>query len=164
MGDLQHLLGVASLVGSDKFEPAVGIQHAEEWVKPEIRREIARGCFFEERNGSFANRAQGGERRFFGVKELRVERDGCLAPEEAGFDDSERNMKAPQERNGLGRVADDAVGGAGNGALDLAEMGDDFCGGPTAVGRAGPPEVEGDEVGGAEKRRLGTGELLYDAG
>lgn len=133
-------------------------------MKPEIGREIARGCFFEEREGSFANRTQVGEHRFLGVEEFRVEGDWRLATEEPGFDDPAGKMKTLQEGDGLRRVAGDAVGGADDGALDLAEMGDDFGGGPTAVGRAGPPEVEGDEVGGAEKCRLGADELVCDAG
>lgn len=164
MGDLLHLLCVASLMGGEKFKPVIRVQHSEERMKPEIRREIAGGCFFQERKASFTNRAKIREHGFLGVEKLKIQRDGRCAADDASFDDLERNVQPLQEGHGSGRMADDAVGGAGNGALDLAEMGYDFGGGPTAAGRAGLPQVERDEVGGVEKCRLGADELVCDAG
>lgn len=164
MGELPHLFGVANLVRGDHLKPGIGVEHAKKRMRPIVGREVARGCFFEERKGSFANTTKSGEHGFLGGEEIGVERDRRLAADDTRFHHFEGEVKAFEQGNGTRRVADNAVGGADDPAFDLAEVGNDFGSGPAAVGWAGLPEVGKNGIGGAKEALLSEGEPLGDLG
>ena len=103
-------------------------------MRPAVGTKIARTGFVEKGEGSFANRAEIGEHGFFFGVERGIERNGRFAAKDAKLDQEKRDVESAKERDGPRSVANDAVSGAEDGTLDLAEMSDDFGGGPASIG------------------------------
>ena len=142
------------------LEPFIAVQHSKKSMRPAVGSKIARACFVEKREGSFANGAKIREHGFFFGKKRRIERDRRFAADETEFDEDERDVEPAKERDGPGTMANDGVGSAEDGALDLAEMSDDFGGGPAAIGSAKRPVLRGNEVRGAKEVTLGRAESV----
>jgi len=98
-------------------------------MREAIRREISRFCFVEERESSFANSTEGGEHGIFFSEERRVDGKRRLKGD-AIFGQEKRESEALQERNWPRRMAKDAIRVGDDAGFDLAEMSDDFGGGP----------------------------------
>jgi hypothetical protein len=147
--DFMNLLGMTKLVAGDQLEPGIEIEHAEKRVRPAIGREISRFCFVEERESSFSNSAEGGEHRIFFGEERGVDRKRGSEAADAVLGEEKREAKALGEWNGARRVTKDAVGVGDDAGFDLAEVGDDFGGGPGGFGGASLPEIRRDSVGGS---------------
>jgi len=147
-----NLFGMTELVAGDEFEPRVEIEHAEEGMREAIRREISRFCFVEERESSFANSTEGGEHGIFFSEERRVDGKRRLKGVDAIFGQEKRESEALQERNWPRRMAKDAIRVGDDAGFDLAEMSDDFGGGPGVWGRGSLPTNQRDGVGAVRKR------------
>jgi len=158
-GDFMNLFGMTELVAGDEFEPRVEIEHAEEGMREAIRREISRFCFVEERESSFANSTEGGEHGIFFSEERRVDGKRRLKGVDAIFGQEKRESEALQERNWPRRMAKDAIRVGDDAGFDLAEMSDDFGGGPGVWGRRSLPTIKRDGVGGSEEAGLGAEEF-----
>jgi len=148
-GDFMNLFGVAKLVAGDEFQPSVEIEHAEEGMRKAIRREIPRFCFVEERESSFANSAESGEHGTFFSEERRVDAKRRLEATDAIFGQEKRESPALQEGNWARGMAKDAIRVGDDAGFDLAEMSDDFGGGPGVWGGRSLPKIKRDGVGGS---------------
>lgn len=157
--DFMNLFGMAKLVGSDEFEPSVEIEHAEEGMRKAIGREISRFCFVEERESSFANSAESREHGVFFGEERMVDGKRRLEAADAIFGQEKREPETLQERDRARRMAKDATGVGDDAGFDLAEMSDDFGGGPGVWGGRSLPKIKRDGVGGSQEAGLGGEEF-----
>src|SRR5882672_2408659 len=158
-GDFMNLFGMAKLVGGDEFEPSVEIEHAEEGMREAIGREISRFCFVEERESSFANSAESGKHGVFFGEERGVDGKRRLEAADAIFGQEKRESKAIQKGNWARGMAKDAIRVGDDAGFDLAEMSDDFGGGPGGWGGRSLPKIKRDGVGGSEEAGLGAEEF-----
>jgi len=158
-GDFMNLFGMAKLVGSDEFEPSVEIEHTEEGMRKAIGREISRFCFVEERESSFANSAESGEHGVFSGEERMVDGKRRLEAADAIFGQEKREAEPLQEGNRARGMAKDAIRVGDDAGFDLAEMSDDFGGGPCVWGGRSLPKIKRDGVGSSEKAGLGREEF-----
>ena len=142
-----NLFGMANLVAGDEFEPSVKIEHAEEGMRKAVGREISRLCFVQERESSFANSAESGEHGIFFGEEGRVDRKRGLEAADTVFGEEEREAETLHEWDRARWMAKDAKGVGDDAGLNLAEMSNDFGGGPGVWGRRSLPDVGRDGVG-----------------
>jgi len=103
-------------------------------------------CFVEERESSFANSAETGKHGIFFGEEGRVDGERVFEAANAIFGEEQREAEALQERNRAWRMVEDADGVGDDAGFDLAEMSNDFGGGPCAWRRRSLPEVGRDGV------------------
>jgi len=157
-----NLFGMAELVAGDQFEPCVEIEHAEKRMREAVGREISRLCFVEKHESSFANSAESGEHGIFFGEERRVDGKRGFEATNAIFGQKEWKAESFEEWNWARRMAKDAKRVGNDAGFDLAEVGDDFAGGPARVGRARLPAVERNGVRGGEEAGLGMSELGAD--
>ncbi len=161
-GDFMNLFGMAKLVGGDEFEPSVEIEHAEEGMRKAIGREISRFCFVKERESSFANSAESGEHGIFFGEQRRVDGKRRSEATDAIFGQEKRESELLQERNWARRMAKDAIRVGDDAGFDLAEMSDDFGGGPGVCRRRSLPQIKRDGVDGSEEAGLGAEEFAAE--
>lgn len=124
-------------------------------MRPVVGPKIASARFLKEGEGAFPKISKIRQHGFLFREKRGIERDRRFAANDAGFDHQQRKVEFHEKGHRPRRVADDAVGGSENGALDLAEVSDDFGGGPSAVVGTGLPLPGRDLVGSNEEGLLG---------
>ena len=150
---------MAHLVGGDEAEPFISIQRAKKRMPPAILGKITASGFLDECQGSFTDMAEFGEHLLFFADQLQVQRHGSIAADQALFDESKREVKSLQERDGLRGMLQDAIGFGDNGALDTNKVRDQLGGAPDAMAMADFPMIRRDGVGGAQQIPLSAREL-----
>ena len=82
-----YLFCMANLMYRDKCKPIVETELAEERMPPVMHAQIARFCFFQERQSLFADTAQLIQHQFFVGKQLCVDWNRRFAANQALFHD-----------------------------------------------------------------------------
>ena len=146
-------------MGGDESEPSIDVERAKKWMTPTVLTEIAALSFLGKCQAALADVAEFSEHLLFFADQLQVQRHGSVAADQALFDESKREVKSLQERDGFRGMLQDAVGFGDNGALDNNKVRDQLGGAPDAMAMADFPMIRRDGVGGAQQIPLSAREL-----
>lgn len=124
-------------------------------MRPVVGSEISRACFLQERERSFPKIPEIRQHGLLFAKKPGIEGDWRFAANKPSLSHQKRKMEFLKKRDRPGDVANDAIGTSQNGALDLAEVSDDFGGRPPIIARAYLPLLGRNLIGGSQKGLLG---------
>jgi hypothetical protein len=124
--------------------------------------EISGACFLQECERSFPKVSEIRQHGLLFAEKPGIEGDRRFAANKPSLDHQKRKMEFLKQWDRPGDVANDAIGTSQNGALDLAEVSDDFGGGPSIFARAHLPLLGRNLVGSSQERLLGEVELFRD--
>lgn len=131
-------------------------------MRPVVGLEISGACFLQERESSFSKIPEIRQHGLLFTEKPGIEGDRRFAANKPSLDHQKRKMEFLKKWDRPGDVANDAIGTSQNGALDLAEVSDDFGGGPPIIARAHLPLLRRNLVGSSQERLLGEMELFRD--